>query len=81
MDELVKVNTQSSRDPESPKSTLVRSVNFILVHLFFRGQFAGQMKEMQIFSKIPRRSCLFLRRRGRDENLFEALVLCGLSVY
>lgn len=39
------------------------------------------MEEIQILSKVPKRNHLFLRRRGRDGNLYEALVIYGWSGY
>lgn len=81
LDELVKVSIQSSRGPESPWGHLGKVSELHLGSFIFEGTVYWINERNGDFLEVPKRSYLFLRRRGRDGNLFEALVLYGWSVY
>lgn len=81
VDELVKVSIQSSRGPESPWGHLGKVSELHLGSFIFEGTVCWINERNGDFLEVPKRSYLFLRRRGRDGNLFEALVLYGWSVY
>lgn len=69
MDEWIRVSPQSPSGPGSPQEHLVRVSELHLGSFVFEEMVLWLNERNADFPKVPKGSCLFLRRRDKDGNL------------